>query len=191
MMETTDFRDRDDWPGGYPSDPVIWCVLLEAKVRSAPMIVPSVGREDVSKVRFVDDDDVIETLSSDRADQAFDVRILPRTRRRSDDVDDTHARESALEDIAVDAVSISVQPARRRVLGKCVDHLLGGPLGCRMICDVHMYDAPAEVREHDQDEQHPAGERWHREEVDRHGSCEVIREERPPRLRRRLWVSFQ
>lgn len=67
MMETTDFRDRDDWPGGYPSDPVIWCVLLEAKVRSPRMIVPSVGREDVSKVRFVDDDDVIETLSSDRA----------------------------------------------------------------------------------------------------------------------------
>jgi hypothetical protein len=36
-------------------------------------------------MRLVDDDHVIQTLSSDRADQAFDVWILPRTRRRGND----------------------------------------------------------------------------------------------------------
>jgi hypothetical protein len=81
MMEATDFGNRDDRPGGDPSDrSVIWRVLFEAEMRSAPMIVTTVGREDASEVRLVDDDHVIETLSADRADQAFDVRILPRTR---------------------------------------------------------------------------------------------------------------
>jgi hypothetical protein len=52
-------------------------------------------------MRLGDDDDVVETLSSDRVDQAFDVRILPCTRSRGDDVGDTDARESALEDVTV------------------------------------------------------------------------------------------
>jgi hypothetical protein len=85
---------------------VVWCVLLEAKVRSVPMIVPAVGVEEASEMRFVDDDHVIETLSSDPTNQPFDVRILPRTRPRGDDVTDAEVRESALEDVAVDALAI-------------------------------------------------------------------------------------
>ena len=53
---------------------VIWRVLLEAEVRSTPMIVLAVCREDAPEMRLVHDDHVIETLSPDRADQAFDVR---------------------------------------------------------------------------------------------------------------------
>lgn len=87
---------------------MIWRVFLEPEVRSTPMIVPAVRREDTPEMRFVHDDDVIETLSSDRADRALDVRILPRTRRRGDDLGDAHASESALEHGAVDAVPISV-----------------------------------------------------------------------------------
>jgi hypothetical protein len=83
VMETTDVRDRDDWPGGCFRDrSVIWRVFLEPEVRSTPMIAPAIGREDTPEMRFVHDDDVIETRSSDRADRALAVRILPRTRRR-------------------------------------------------------------------------------------------------------------
>jgi hypothetical protein len=40
VMETTDFGDRDDVPGGCFRDrSVIWCVFLEPEVRSTPMIV--------------------------------------------------------------------------------------------------------------------------------------------------------
>ena len=59
-------------------------------------------------MRLVDDDHVIETLSSDRADQAFDIRILPWTRRRGDDFSDAHANHPALKNVAVDAVAISM-----------------------------------------------------------------------------------
>ena len=58
--------DRDDQPRGRSKDgSVIWRVLLEAEVRSTPMIVPAVGCEDAPEVRRVDDDHVIETLASD------------------------------------------------------------------------------------------------------------------------------
>src|SRR5260221_8260330 len=111
MMETADFGDRDDRPGGCSRDrSVIRRVLLDAKVRSTSMIVPAIGPEDAPEMRLVEDDHVIETLSSDRANQAFDVRILPRTRRRGDDLGDAHPRQSALEGGAVDTVSIAVRP---------------------------------------------------------------------------------
>jgi hypothetical protein len=89
VMETTDFRDRDDRPGGCFRDrSVIWRVFREPEVRSTPMIVPAIGREHTPEMRFVHDDDVIEILSPDRADRALDVRVLPRTRRRGDDFGD-------------------------------------------------------------------------------------------------------
>jgi hypothetical protein len=81
VMETTDFGDRDDRPGGCSGGrSVIGGVFLDAEVRSTPMIVPAVGRENAPEMRLVDDDHVIETRSSDRADEAFDVRIGARWR---------------------------------------------------------------------------------------------------------------
>jgi hypothetical protein len=63
MMETTDFWDRDDWPGECSRDrSVIWRVLLEAEVRSTPVIVPAVRREDTPEMCLVEDDHVIKTL---------------------------------------------------------------------------------------------------------------------------------
>jgi hypothetical protein len=38
-----------------------------------------------------------------------------------------------------------------------------------MVRDVEMHDAPAMMREHDQDEQHAASERRHGEEIHRRG----------------------
>jgi hypothetical protein len=49
------FRDRS----------VIWRVFPEPEVRSTPMIVPAIGREHTPELRFVHDDHVIETFSSD------------------------------------------------------------------------------------------------------------------------------
>ena len=109
MMETADFWDRDDRSGGCSRDrSVIRRVLLEAEMRSTAMIVQIVGCEDAPLMRRVHHDHMVETLSSDRSDQAFGVRILPRTRWGRDDFSNAHTRPSPLKDLAVDAVSISV-----------------------------------------------------------------------------------
>ena len=59
-------------------------------------------------MRFVEDDDVIEALAANRSDNAFNIRILPGTRRRGDDFGDAHAGHSALERVSVDAIAVSV-----------------------------------------------------------------------------------
>jgi hypothetical protein len=99
------------------------------------MIVAKIRREDAPKVRLVHDDDVIETLPSGRADHAFDVWILPGTRRRGPDLDDTHAREATLEGRPVDAVAIPVNPRGAESSGKasttcCAAH---SAVGCAVV----------------------------------------------------------
>ena len=56
--------------------PVIWRILPESQMRAAPMIVPAVGREEVSEMCPVEDDEVIEAFATDCADHTFRVRIL-------------------------------------------------------------------------------------------------------------------
>jgi len=82
VMETADFRNRDDRASGRCRDRSgIWRVLLEPQMRPTSMVVPAVEREDASQMRLIEHDYMIQTLSTDRADHAFRVRILPRTRR--------------------------------------------------------------------------------------------------------------
>jgi hypothetical protein len=40
--------------------------------------VAGIGAEDSAKMRFAKDQDMIQAFSSDRADEPFDVSILPR-----------------------------------------------------------------------------------------------------------------
>jgi hypothetical protein len=54
---------------------MIRCVFLKTEMPSTAMIVVAVSLEDVSQMSVVDDDHVVETLSSNRADQAFHVRV--------------------------------------------------------------------------------------------------------------------
>ena len=130
VMETADFRDDHDRSTGRRSGrPAIGRVLLEPEMRAAPVVVPKIGPEHVSQVRLVQDHDIIQALPADGADHALDIRVLPRARRRGHDFSDAHARHAALERGAIDAITISVDPARCGVVRKGVDHLLCGPLG--------------------------------------------------------------
>ena len=106
VMETADFRTHDDGSDGcLRGRSAIGRVLLECEVRSALVIVPDAGREDARKMRLVQDDHVIEALAPDRADHAFHVRILPRTRGGRHDLGDAHACDTAVEGGAIDAIA--------------------------------------------------------------------------------------
>ena len=92
MVQTANFRHHDDGSDGCLSGrSSIRRVLVEAEMRSASVVVEKVRREDAPKMRLVHDDDVVETLPSDRADHALDVWILPGTRRRGQDLGDAQA----------------------------------------------------------------------------------------------------
>ena len=59
------------------------------------------------QVDFVQHDHVIQTFSTDGADDAFSVGILPGRSRRSGDFVGSHAFDAVLKIVAVDAVAIA------------------------------------------------------------------------------------
>ncbi len=109
------------------------------------MIVREVARENSSQVGFVEHDDMVDALSADTADQAFNVRILPWRSWRRDDFFDAHVHDALAEVHAVDPVAVSEQEARRFVIRKGLDNLLACPTGSWMGRNVEMNDATAMI----------------------------------------------
>ena len=131
------------------------------------------------------DEDMVQTLAPDRADEPFRERILPRTVGRGEDFIDAHALHSVPERRAVDAVAIAEEVGRRGVVREGLHDLLGRPVRGGVLGHVEVDDAPAMVGEHDEDEEHPQARGGHREEIDGDQVPDVVGEERAPGLRRR------
>jgi hypothetical protein len=92
MVQATDFGDLND-PATFRrlNRPPVWCILIEREVSSGPMIVRDVAGQDAAQVLFTKDEDVIETLAPDGADEPLRERVLPRAVRRGQDFTDSHA----------------------------------------------------------------------------------------------------
>ena len=93
------------------------------------MIILEVRPKNSTEVLLVDHDDMIEALSTDTADEALNVRILPWRLRGSNDFLDAQVVDALLEGVTVNAVAITKQKPWCFVFRKCLDKLLGCP-GC-------------------------------------------------------------
>ena len=84
VVQTADFGSHRDAAG--PLDGAFHRrILAEREVRARPLVARDVRPKDSTKMPLIDDDDVVQTLAADRADDAFDVGILPgRARCRAD-----------------------------------------------------------------------------------------------------------
>ncbi len=83
MMQPADLRDCDDLALLRRFD-LSWSrrVSLQCLMRSRVVIIVQVIPQGSAQVIFTDDDQMIETLSANRADDAFGVWILERRSRR-------------------------------------------------------------------------------------------------------------
>ncbi len=52
-------------------------IFVQEQVRSETVVIAGVGREDPAQLGLVEDDDVIEAHSADRADQPLRMPVLP------------------------------------------------------------------------------------------------------------------
>jgi hypothetical protein len=112
----------------------------------------------------IKDDEVVQTLSADRADQPLGVWTLPGVAGRREDFLDLQRSHTRPNVAAINAVPIPQQIARSVVLGEGLYNLLRRP-GCRGVV------RHVEV---------PHGGQG--EEVDRNHLTEVIAQERLPSL---------
>ena len=170
MVEPADFGPRHDPTGAGDVDSTPKRrVLVERPVRSRAVVIRDVGSQHPSEMPLVEDDDVVQTLAADRPDDAFDVGILPGGARRGAHGPEPERVDGSTECRIEDRVAVVEEESRVRVVREGPADLLAGLCGGGMPRDVNMQDPAPVVSEDDEDEQDPAGERGHREEVDSDG----------------------
>jgi hypothetical protein len=82
MMQTADFRQFPDRPQlGWLNWPRFGCIHVERPMDSPSMIILHVGSKNPAQMSLVQDDDIIETIATNTADEPLDIRRLPRTAR--------------------------------------------------------------------------------------------------------------
>src|SRR5882762_4267916 len=132
-MQATDFENlHDPTCLGELDGPDVRRILVEREMRASPVIVGEVSGQDPAQVPFAKDDDMIETLAPDRADEPLREGVLPRAVRCREDFLDPHALHSVAKLLAVDLVTVAQEIGRRGGVREGVHDLLGGPVvvGC-------------------------------------------------------------
>lgn len=144
-------------------------------------VVRDVLREDAVPPRRVHDDDVIEALTSDGPDHALHVGVLPRRSRSRAHRLNVHADQGG-RDRCKDRIAIVQQLSGRFIVREGVATLLCRPRSRWMVGHRPVNDPSAIVREDDEYEEQPEGDRRHDDEVGCHDLCSVVREKGPPGL---------
>src|SRR5439155_16588009 len=92
MVEATDFANRDDLAEFRPLNwAAVGRILVEREVSTGPVVVREVASQGAAQVPFAKDEDVIQTLAPDGADEPLRKGVLPRAVRRREDLIDPHA----------------------------------------------------------------------------------------------------
>ena len=141
-MQATDFgKFHDPARLGKLDGPDVRRVLVEREMRASPVVVGEVAGQDAARVTFAENQNVIQTLAADRADEPFRERVLPRALRRREDFTDAHALHALPEHLTVDRVAIAEEVGRGGIVREGVHDLLGRPSGGGMLGDVEVEDA--------------------------------------------------
>jgi hypothetical protein len=89
VMQATDFGNREDHAERWRLDmPSIGSVLLEREVSAGPVIVREVRREDSPKVTLTENDDMVQALAADGADESLREGVLPWAARSGENFTD-------------------------------------------------------------------------------------------------------
>ena len=77
-MKTSQMRESNDVsPAGLLDGASVRALLFQGEMGSCRMVIGEIGSEEPFEMGVVVDDDVIDALAADGADQAFDVGVLP------------------------------------------------------------------------------------------------------------------
>ncbi len=133
------------------------------------------------------DDDVVETLSPNLANQALYVRVLPWRPRGSEYLLDPEARHPAPKPRAVHAIPVPQEVARGPIPWERLDDLLTSPLARGVLGDVEMHHPTPLESQHDEDVKNSKRDGGDNEQIDASEGRSLILQKRPPTLGR--WTS--
>ncbi len=84
-------------------------VTNKRKMRPILIIIGEIRSEDSQQVPFVENDEMIKALATDRTDEWLDVGRLPERTIRNDDFLCAHSADALLKHVAVDVIAITNQ----------------------------------------------------------------------------------
>lgn len=108
-------------------------VVVQSLIYVSLLIVTREIGHDAVQMPLFEDKDVVKSLAAKHTDQAFDERVLPGRVRRDDDLLNAHALQPPPHFLAVDAVAVADQVARRRIERKCFLELPADPRRGRVL----------------------------------------------------------
>lgn len=146
--------------------PAIRRILSKREMTATFMIIVKVQSHVAPERSLIQDYEMIETLSSNRADQPFNVWILPWRAECGEHFADLHAFRLHPEGGAIDAVAVPEQESRGLVPWKCLEDLGCCPLSSWMLGDVEMHNSSAIMSQNKKHLQELEGHGGNREEVD-------------------------
>src|ERR1700723_3129927 len=151
-------------------------------MRCDAIIIVGVGFQDPTQMDLAQDNDVVGTLTPDRADQPFDKAVLPWRGWCGWLVPNPHGAQSARDDAAIDPVAIADEVARSFIPGKCLCYLTSNPF-CRGTCrDVDPDEVSAVEPDNDEGIEQVETDSWNNEQVHGGNVWRVVTQEGPPSL---------
>jgi hypothetical protein len=118
------------------------------------MIVAEIAFENAPQMPIINDNDVVQALAPDTADQPLHVTILPRTLSGDENLLNTHSFNSCRERMTIDSISIPNQIPWCAVLRKSFNDLLCGPDRGGVFGDIKMEEATTVLCQDYEDVQH-------------------------------------
>ena len=138
--------------GGGSTTRGLGTVVVERLVWPRGVVVGEIRAQEAAEMGLAQNDDVIEALAADGADDAFDERVLPGRPRGDEHLANPHAGDAPGEGLAVDGISIAEQISRSGLVREGLDDLAGRPDGRGVVRDVEVEEFAAIVAEDDEDE---------------------------------------
>src|SRR5215468_7087548 len=158
-------------------------ILVERKVRAHPVVVGRVIRQQMTEVPFPQHHHMVETLASDRANQPFDMPVLPRCAWRDRPVANAHGLQPPGDRGAIRGVAVTDEVARCLIPWEGFGDLLGDPLGGWICCHIGP-DEPSPLQTQDeQPVKQFEPDRRHDEQIDAGDVGGVIAQESLPAWR--------
>jgi hypothetical protein len=113
MMEPADLQDGDD-PATWHEFDDSWLgtVVVKRLVWPRGVVMGEIRAQDAAEMGLAQNDDVIEALAADGADDPFDERVLPGCPRGNDHLSNPHVGDGPGEALAIAGITISEQISR-------------------------------------------------------------------------------
>ena len=130
-MEPAEERDGQDRSSGLnrTGERSVFC---EGEMGAGAIVVVGVGPEDLAKMCFAQDHDMIQAFSPDGADKPFDVSVLPGRAGRGWSVPNAHGSETSRYGMAVRGVSVPDEVTGCLIPGEGLGDLAGDSFGGRI-----------------------------------------------------------